>query len=66
MGVDLIEVQDQALKDDRRVDLIVGDIREARTQNEITKKLNMNQADVLLSDMSPSFSGTLEIDHLEA
>lgn len=44
------------------VDIIIGDFTEANVYQEVIKKLENRQVDLVISDMAPNFSGIPDID----
>lgn len=45
------------------VSFILGDFTESSTKEEITKQLNNERVDIVLSDMAPAASGDKQLDH---
>ena len=59
LGVDLKRIQPLKKKN---VQVIVGDIRDNETQEQI-ERLLPSKVDVVISDVSPNISGVWEVDH---
>ena len=59
LGVDLKRIQPLKKKN---VQVIIGDIRDNETQEQIERFLP-SKADVVISDVSPNISGVWEVDH---
>ena len=65
VAVDILKTKKLITRNGVQVNFLEGDVFKENTKIEISKALGQGQADLVVSDMSPSFKGDLDLDHIE-